>query len=171
MVGQMYSECGKKLQMIQAAFIYMGKPAVFNRILGKYPDMQIINWICQVKYNASFNRRRWYYKINKTYVLDKADALGHEYVNNGQITTADHNLIKGLSMAVRTEHDYMDLCDSLGVLLEYGPLAIPKYRTWMSQSEVTLIKFFHDTQVIYLKWPKPGQNLMSVDTWCFVMKP
>ena len=81
-------------------------------------------------------------KTNKTYVLENADALGLEYVRNGQITTADYDLIKCLSMVIRTEHDYMDLCNSLGVPLEYWPLAIPKYGTWMLQTEVTLIKFF-----------------------------
>ena len=30
---------GKKIQLIQVAFEYMGKPAMFNRILGKYPDL------------------------------------------------------------------------------------------------------------------------------------
>ena len=33
---------GKKLHMIQAAFVYMGKLAVFNRILNKCPDLQIL---------------------------------------------------------------------------------------------------------------------------------
>ena len=33
---------GKTLQIIQTAFVYMGKPAVFNRILGQYPDRQIL---------------------------------------------------------------------------------------------------------------------------------
>ena len=45
-------------------------------------------------------------------------------------------------MVIRTEHHYMNICDSLGVPLKYGPLAIPKYGTWMLQTEVTLMKFF-----------------------------
>ena len=36
----------------------------------------------------------------------------------------------------------MNICDSMRVPLEYGPLAIPKYGTWMSQTVVTLMKFF-----------------------------
>ena len=47
---------GKKLRILQTAFVYMGKPAVFNRILDKYPDMQIL-----LEY-ASLNRWRWCYK-------------------------------------------------------------------------------------------------------------
>ena len=64
------------------------------------------------------------------YVLEDADTLSLESVRKGQIATALHGLIKTLSLVVRTECDYMDICDSLGVPLEYGPLAIPKYRTW-----------------------------------------
>ena len=35
-----------------------------------------------------------------------------------------------------------NLKESLGVPLEYGPLAISRYGTWMSETEVTMIKFF-----------------------------
>ena len=133
---------GKKLQIIQMAFIYMGKPAVFNRILGKYPDMQILIEYARSNTMPALTGGDGIIKTNKTYVFKSADTLGLESVNNGQITTADHDLIKTLSMVVRTEHDYMDLCDSLGVPLEYEPLAIPKYGMWMSQTKATLIKFF-----------------------------
>ena len=40
--GRCNLNVGKKLQMIQVAFVYMGKLAVFNRIMGKYADMQIL---------------------------------------------------------------------------------------------------------------------------------
>ena len=74
--------------------------------------------------------------------MEDADALGLESVRKCQITTVQHDLIKTLSVVIRTERTYTNICDSLGVPLEYGPLAIPKYRTWMLQTEVTLIKFF-----------------------------
>ena len=45
-------------------------------------------------------------------------------------------------MVIRTERDYTNICDSLGVPLEYGPLAVPKYGMWMVQMEATLMKFF-----------------------------
>ena len=128
--------------MIQTAFVYMGKPAVFNRILGKYPDVQILIEYARSNTMPALTGGNGIIKTNKTYILENADALGLEYVNNGQINTDDYDLIKHLSMVIGTEHDYMDLCDSLGVPLEYGPLAIPRYRTWMSQAEATLIKFF-----------------------------
>ena len=133
---------GKKLHMIQAAFVYMGKLAVFNRIMNKCPDLEILLDYARSNMMPALTGGDGIIKTNKTYVLEDADALGLECVRKGQITTAQHDLIKTLSLVVRTEHDYMDICDSLGVPLEYGPLAIPKYRTWMSQTEVTLIKFF-----------------------------
>ena len=133
---------GKKLHMIQAAFVYMGKPAVFNRIITKCPDLEILLHYARSNMIPALTGGDAIIKTNKTCVLEDADAFGLESVRKGQITTAHHDLIKTLSMVVRTECDYMDICDSLGVPLEYGPLAIPKYRTWMSQTEVTLIKFF-----------------------------
>ena len=81
-------------------------------------------------------------RTNKTVVLENPDTIGLEYVRTGQITAADYEMIHHLSMVVRTEHDYMNICDSLGVPLEYRPMAISKYGTWMSQTEVTLMKFF-----------------------------
>ena len=40
--GRCNLNVGKKIQMIQVAFVYMGKLAVFNRIMGKYPDLEIL---------------------------------------------------------------------------------------------------------------------------------
>ena len=120
----------------------MGKPAVFNRILGKYPDMQILIEYARSNMAPALTGGDGIIETNKTYVLESTDTLGLESVRKGQITTTDYDLIKCLSMVIRTEHDYMDICDSLEVPLEYGPLAIPKYGTCMLQTEATLIKFF-----------------------------
>ena len=128
--------------MIQTAFVYMGKPAIFNRILGKYPDMQILLEYVRSNMMPALTGGDGVIKTNKTHVLEDADTAGLEYVRRGQITAAEYDMIHCLSMVIRTEHDYMNICDSLGVPLEYGPLAIPKYGTWMSQTEVTLMKFF-----------------------------
>ena len=37
--GRYNLNVGKKIQLIQIVFDYMGKPAVFNRIMDKYSDM------------------------------------------------------------------------------------------------------------------------------------
>ena len=133
---------GKKLQMIQAAFVYIGKPAVFNRILNKCPDLGILIEHAMSNTLPALTGGDGIIKTNKTYVLEDAEELGLESIRTGKITTVHHKLIKTLSSIIRREGDYITICDSLGVPLEYGPLAIPKYRTWMSQTEVTLIKFY-----------------------------
>ena len=45
-------------------------------------------------------------------------------------------------MVIHAECNYMTICDYLGVPLEYGLQATPKYGTWMLQMEATLMKFF-----------------------------
>ena len=39
----------------------------------------------------------------------------------------------------------LSICNSLGVPLDYGPQAKPKYSTWMLQTEATLIKFYAES--------------------------
>ena len=43
---------------------------------------------------------------------------------------------------IHSQGDYENICDSLGVPPEYGLMAKPRYETWMSQTEATLIKFY-----------------------------
>ena len=40
--GRSNLNVGKKIQMIHIAFVYMGKLAIFNRIISKYPDLEIL---------------------------------------------------------------------------------------------------------------------------------
>ena len=40
--GRSYLNIGKKIQLVQIAFEYMGKPAVFHRIICKYPNLKIL---------------------------------------------------------------------------------------------------------------------------------
>ena len=133
---------GKKLQMIQIAFAYMGKPVVFNRIMGRYPDMQMLLEYAKSNTTQALTGGDGVIKTNKTIVLESPDTIRLEFVRTRQITAADFELIQHLSRVIRTECDYTYICGSLGVPLEYGPLAIPKYGMWMVQMEVTLMKFF-----------------------------
>ena len=81
-------------------------------------------------------------RLNKTGVLDNADTIGLEFIRTGQISSPEYEVIHCLSMVIRSEADYMSICDSLGVPLEYGPQATPTYGTWMLQTEATLMKFY-----------------------------
>ena len=78
---------GKKPQMIQTAFVYMGKPAIFNRILGKYPDMQILLEYARSNMTPALTGGDGVIRTNKKHVLESADTAGLEYVRRGQITT------------------------------------------------------------------------------------
>ena len=119
---------GKKIQMIQVAFVYMGKPAVFNRIIGKYPDLGILLEYAKSNTTPALTGGDGVIRLNKTVVLENPDTIGLEYIRTGQITTAEYEVIHCLSMVIRMERDYMSICDSLGVPLEYGPQATPRYQ-------------------------------------------
>ena len=100
----------KKLHMIKAAFASMGKPAVFNRILNKCPDLEMLLSYARSNMMPALTGGDGIIHTNKTYVLEDADALGLESVRKGQITTVQHDLIKTLSIVVRTEcalHTYL----------------------------------------------------------------
>ena len=110
----------------------------------KCPDLEIlfIHATSNTLHNTALTGGDGIINTNKTHVLDDVETLGHESINTSKITAVQHNLIKTLSSVIRTEGDYVAICDSLGALLEYGPLALPRYRTWMSQTEATLMKFY-----------------------------
>ena len=128
--------------MVHVAFEYMGKPAVFHRILAKFPDLKILLKYAKSNDAPALTGGDGIIQMNKTVVLEISDTIGLEYVKMGQIIAVEHEIIHILAMVIRTECDYMTVCDSLGVPLEYGPQALPKYGTWMWQTEATLLKFF-----------------------------
>ena len=78
----------------------------------------------------------------KTHVLEGVEVLACEYIKTGKITAVQHDLIQTLSAMIHSQGDYETICDSLGVPPEYGLMAKPRYETWMSQTEATLIKFY-----------------------------
>ena len=74
--------------------------------------------------------------------LESVEALAHEKIKTGKITAVQHDLIHLLSKMISSQDHYETICDSLGVPPEYGPMAKPRYETWMLQTEATLIKFY-----------------------------
>ena len=141
---------GKKLQLIQVAFEYMGKLAMFNKILGKYPDLDMLFEYAKSNTTPALTGGDGVIWLNKTCVLDNADMIGLEFIRTGQITSAEYEVICRLSMVIRSEADYMSICDSLGAPLEYGPQTTPRYGTWMLQMEATLMKFYSKyTSLLY----------------------
>ena len=119
---------GKRIQMIQAAFVYIGKSAIFNRILYTCPDLEILFGHTIPNMLPALPGGDGVINTNKTHVLEDVEVLGRESIRTSKITTVQHNLIKPLSSVIQTEGDYMAICDSLGVPLEYRPLAKPRYQ-------------------------------------------
>ena len=128
--------------MIHAAFVCIGKPGIFNRILYMCLDLEILFGHAISDMLPALTGGDGKTDANKTHVLEDVEALGCESIRTGKITAVQYNLIKTLSSIIRTEGDYTAICDSFSVPPEYGPLAKPQYRTWMSQTEGTLIKFY-----------------------------
>ena len=133
---------GKKLQMIQAAFSYIGKPAIFNRILYMCPDVEMLLDHATSDTLPALTGGDGRTSKQKTHVLESVETLAHEKIKTGKITAVQHDLINLLSEMIHTQDHYEAICDSLGVPPEYGLLATPRYETWMLQTEATLIKFY-----------------------------
>ena len=82
------------------------------------------------------------HRTQKTHVLESVETLACEYIKTGKITAIQHDIIHLLSEMIHSQDHYETTCDSLGVPPEYGPMAKPRYETWMLQTEATLIKFY-----------------------------
>ena len=78
----------------------------------------------------------------KTHVLESVEMLACEKIKTGKITAVQHDLIHLLAEMITSQDHYETLCDYLGMPPEYGPMAKPIYKTWMLQTEATLIKFY-----------------------------
>ena len=132
----------KKIQMIQAAFGYIGIPAIFNRILYMCPDLEMLHDHATSDTMPALTGGDGKTNTQKTHVLDSVEMLAHEKIKTGKITAVQHDLIQNLSAMIWSQGDYETICDSLGVPPEYGPMAKPRYETWMLQTEATLLKFY-----------------------------
>ena len=133
---------GKKIQMIQAALGYIGKPAIFNRILYMCLDVEMLLDHAMSDTMPALTGGNGKTNTQKTHILESVEALAHEKIKTGKITAVQHDLIHLLSKMIHSQDHYETICDSLGVPPEYGPMAKPRYETWMLQTEATLIKFY-----------------------------
>ena len=133
----------RKLRTIQAAFGYMGKPAIFNRIMYTCPDIEmLIDHTVFTRMPCLIGGKDGKTGTTITHPLESVKALAQEKIKSGKITAVQHDLIHLLSEMIGTQDLYETFCESLGVPPEYGPLARPRYETWMLQTQATLIKFF-----------------------------
>ena len=120
----------------------MGKPAIFNRIVYGCPDVEML------LERAVFTRLPNLIggKHGKTganpCTLENVWTLAQEKLRAGKLTAIQHDLLHLLSDIISTQDHYETLCRSLDILPEYGPMAKPRYETWMMQTQATLIKFY-----------------------------
>ena len=129
--------------MIQAAFGCIGKPAIFNRIMYTCPDIEmLLDHALLIRMPHLIGDNDGKTGAQKTHPLESVEALAQEKIKTGKITAVQHDLIHLLSEMISTQDHYETICDLLGVPPEYGPMAKPRYETWMLQTEATLLQFY-----------------------------
>ena len=132
----------RKLKTIQAAFGYMGKPAIFNRIVYGCPDVEmLLDRAVLTRLPNLIGGKHGKTGANPC-TLENVWMLAQEKLRAGKLTAIQHDLIHLLSDIISTQDHYETLCRSLDMLPEYGPMAKLRYETWMMQMQATLIKFY-----------------------------
>ena len=111
--------------MIQVAFEYIGKPAIFNRIIYTCPDVEmLLGHAMQDKMPPLFNADSRT-GTPKPHVLESVETLAREKIKTGKITEVQHGLIHLLSEMITSQDHYETLCEFLEMPPEYGPMAKP----------------------------------------------
>ena len=132
-VNQVFYECWdrcnlnlcKKIQLIQVAFRYIGKPAIFNRIIYTCPDVEmLLDHAIQDKMPPLFDADSRT-GMPKPYALDSVETLARKKIKMGKMTEVQHGLIHLLSEMITSQDHYETLCESLEMPAEYGPMAKP----------------------------------------------
>ena len=145
----------KKIQMIQVAFGYIGKPAIFNRIIYTCPDVEmLLDHATQDKMPPFLNADNRA-GTEEPHILESVEVLAHEKLKTGKITAVQHDMIHLLSEMITSQDHYETLCDSLGMPPEYGPMAKPRYETWMLQTQATIIKFYVHAKSYLFRMARP----------------
>ena len=133
----------RKLKMIQAAFGYMGKPAIFNRIMYTCPDVEmLIDHSVLTRMPSLIGGKNGKTGTAKAHPLESVEALAQEKIKAGKLTAVQHDLIHLLSEMICMQDHYETFCESLEMPPEYGPMSKPRYETWMLQTQATLINFY-----------------------------
>ena len=114
----------EKLRTIQAAFGYMGKPAIFNRIMYTCPDVEmLIDHVLLTRMPSLIGGEDGKTGATKAHLLEIVEVLAQEKLKAGKITAVQHDLIHLLSEVICTQDHYETFCESLDMPPEYGPMA------------------------------------------------
>ena len=116
----------RKLRKIQAAFGYMGKPTIFNRIMYTCPDVEmLIDHALITRMPSLIGGKDGKTGATQAHLLESVDVLAQEKLKAGKITAVQHDLIHLLSEMICTQDHYETFCESLDMPPEYGPMAKP----------------------------------------------
>ena len=109
MGGRSTLSIGKKILLTQTAFVYMGKPAIFKRIIGKYTDLKILLEYARSGAILALPAGNGATRQNMTTSQNNYDLPSHEYVRTGKISAEEYEAIHQLSMVICSEHDYVSI--------------------------------------------------------------
>ena len=129
--GRSTLSIGKKILYIQATFVAEGKPTLFDMIILKYPDLKMLLEYARSDVVPAIPSGNGAASPNVRPSYDNSTLPSHGYVETGKVSAEEYDVIHLLSAVIWNEPDYVNICDSLGVPLEYGPHCKPKYSTWM----------------------------------------
>ena len=116
----------RKLRTIQAAFGYMGKLAIFNRIMYTCPDVEmLIDHAVLTRMPSLIGGKDGKTCASQAHPLESVEALDQEKIKAGKIIAVQHDLIHLLSEMICTQDHYETFCELLEMPPEYGPMSKP----------------------------------------------
>ena len=71
----------------------MGKPAIFQKIIGRYPDLEILLEYARLDVIPDLPAGTGEIRQNMTAGLDKSDLPSLKYVTTGKISAAEYEVI------------------------------------------------------------------------------
>ena len=90
------------------------KPAVFDRIILKYPDLKMLLEYARSDVVPAIPSGNEATSPNLRPSYDNSTLPSHGYVETGQVSAEEYDVICLLSAVIWNEPDYVSICDSLG---------------------------------------------------------
>lgn len=111
--GQCQMNISKKIQLIQAVFIYLSKQNIFQEMINKYPDLETLLEYEDKDANPTLPVGNGV--TRQDMAADHDDEIPNvEYIKAGKLSAKVYETIHWLSALIHNEHGYVSLCDSLG---------------------------------------------------------
>ena len=85
---------GKKIQLIQVAFVYMGKLTIFQEIMGKYPDLETLLEYARSGANSTLPTGNGATRQSMMTGQDNSEVPSLVYIRTGKISAAEYEVIR-----------------------------------------------------------------------------